>query len=65
MSPVTKRLISMRPGKRIEIGFQEGDIATERARMASRIRTAKLQTGYRYRCVTERGRLYVYCEEGT
>ena len=61
---VTRQIIALRPGTSVDLTPDDGNLAAERSRMASRIRTARLQTGHRYRTITRGQRLYVVCDLG-
>ena len=62
LAPITQRIIALSPGGVLDVTPDDGKLTDERGRMASRMRTARLHTGWRYRCLTHEGRLFVVCE---
>lgn len=60
-APMTRKLIALKPGRRLLVTSDPLTIDRERGNMASRIRTATLRTGRRFTMSTENGRLYVAC----
>jgi len=59
---ITQRIIELAPGDVLDVTPRDGDIAAERSRCLSRLRTATLATGRQYATRVHGGRLYVVCK---
>jgi hypothetical protein len=61
LHPTTQAIINLTQGERLDCTPDDGDLAAERSRLVSRIRTASMETGNDYAQRTLDGRLYVVC----